>query len=101
MVHIYVLNVSVCTCLAFSSTVHHVMFFLGLSSHDYVLKIVPTIYEKLDGSTTFTYQYTWAYKVVTVFNTLQLIKRLCHSCHPLLTSTLNSTSVTRIILSKQ
>lgn len=34
----------------------------SLSSHDYVLKIVPTIYEKLDGSTTFTYQYTWAYK---------------------------------------
>ncbi|CAH3188275.1 unnamed protein product, partial [Porites evermanni] len=34
----------------------------SLSSHDYVLKIVPTIYEKLDGSRTFTYQYTWAYK---------------------------------------
>ncbi|CAH3176897.1 unnamed protein product, partial [Porites evermanni] len=34
----------------------------SLSSHDYVLKIVPTIYEKLDGSKTFTYQYTWAYK---------------------------------------
>lgn len=34
----------------------------SLSSHDYVLKIVPTIYEKLDGSKTFTYQYTWAHK---------------------------------------
>ena len=41
-------------------------YFSGLSSHDYVLKIVPTIYEKLDGSTTFTYQYTWAYKVRVV-----------------------------------
>jgi len=37
--------------------------FAGLSSHDYVLKIVPTIYEKLDGTSIFTYQYTWAYKV--------------------------------------
>ncbi|EDO49249.1 predicted protein [Nematostella vectensis] len=34
----------------------------GLASHDYILKIVPTIYQKLDGTTTFSYQYTWAYK---------------------------------------
>ncbi|XP_031563527.1 endoplasmic reticulum-Golgi intermediate compartment protein 1-like [Actinia tenebrosa] len=34
----------------------------ALSSHDYILKIVPTIYEKLDGTTQFSYQYTWAYK---------------------------------------
>lgn len=34
----------------------------ALSSHDYVLKIVPTIYEKLDGTKHFSYQYTWAHK---------------------------------------
>lgn len=34
----------------------------ALSSHDYVLKIVPTIYEKLDGTVQNTFQYTWAHK---------------------------------------
>ncbi|KXJ18404.1 endoplasmic reticulum-Golgi intermediate compartment protein 1 [Exaiptasia diaphana] len=34
----------------------------ALSSHDYILKIVPTIFQKLDGTTKFSYQYTWAYK---------------------------------------
>lgn len=34
----------------------------GISSHDYVLRVVPTIYEKLDGTKLYSFQYTWAYK---------------------------------------
>lgn len=32
------------------------------SSHDYVLRVVPTIYEKLDGTKLYSFQYTWAHK---------------------------------------
>ena len=42
------------------------MFISALSSHDYILKIVPTIYEKLDGTKHFSYQYTWAHKVLII-----------------------------------
>lgn len=34
----------------------------SIESHDYVMKIVPTIYESLHGEKTETYQYTYAYK---------------------------------------
>ncbi|XP_076825366.1 endoplasmic reticulum-Golgi intermediate compartment protein 1-like [Clavelina lepadiformis] len=34
----------------------------ALSSHDYVMKIVPTVYESIDGKTRYLYQYTHAYK---------------------------------------
>ncbi|XP_067132010.1 endoplasmic reticulum-Golgi intermediate compartment protein 1-like [Centruroides vittatus] len=34
----------------------------SVESHDYVMKIVPTIYEDLDGSLVHLYQYTAAYK---------------------------------------
>lgn len=34
----------------------------GFSSHDYVMKIVPTVYETIDGDTKYMYQYTHAYK---------------------------------------
>jgi hypothetical protein len=40
---------------------------VGISSHDYVLRVVPTIYEKLDGTKLYSFQYTWAYKVTTVW----------------------------------
>ncbi|XP_046851324.1 endoplasmic reticulum-Golgi intermediate compartment protein 1-like [Xenia sp. Carnegie-2017] len=33
-----------------------------LSSHDYILRVVPTIYEKLDGTQLYSFQYSWAYK---------------------------------------
>nr|CAB3243438.1 endoplasmic reticulum-Golgi intermediate compartment protein 1 [Phallusia mammillata] len=33
-----------------------------LSSHDYVMKIVPTVYETINGKTHYMYQYTHAYK---------------------------------------
>jgi hypothetical protein len=34
----------------------------GIESHDYIMKIVPTIYESYDGSTTISYQYTYAHR---------------------------------------
>lgn len=34
----------------------------ALSSHDYVMKIVPTVYESLGGKLQYAYQYTTAYK---------------------------------------
>eukprot|EP00794_Sanderia_malayensis_P005134 gene5134-5782_t len=34
----------------------------ALSSHDYVLRVVPTVYEKLDGTIQNSFQYTWAHK---------------------------------------
>jgi len=34
----------------------------GISSHDYVMKIVPTVYETIDGDMKYMYQYTHAYK---------------------------------------
>eukprot|EP00795_Rhopilema_esculentum_P011953 gene11953-2528_t len=39
----------------------------ALSSHDYVLRIVPTIYERLDGTTQNSFQYTWAHKEYTSY----------------------------------
>jgi hypothetical protein len=39
---------------------------VGISSHDYVLRIVPTIYEKIDGTKLYSFQYTWAYKVISM-----------------------------------
>lgn len=35
----------------------------ALASHDYILKIVPTVYEDLSGKQRFSYQYTVANKV--------------------------------------
>eukprot|EP00064_Thunnus_orientalis_P000128 superscaffoldBa00000006_g128 len=35
-----------------------------LASHDYILKIVPTVYEDLSGKQRFSYQYTVANKVL-------------------------------------
>ena len=34
----------------------------GLSSHDYIIKIVPTIYHRLNGSIQNTFQYSFAHK---------------------------------------
>lgn len=34
----------------------------SIESHDYVMKIVPTIYEDLGGKKTTTFQYTYAYR---------------------------------------
>lgn len=34
----------------------------ALSSHDYVMKIVPTVHEGIDGRVRYAYQYTSAYK---------------------------------------
>ena len=36
---------------------------VALASHDYILKIVPTVYEDLSGRKRFSYQYTVANKV--------------------------------------
>ncbi|KAF8767402.1 Endoplasmic reticulum-Golgi intermediate like protein [Argiope bruennichi] len=41
---------------------------LNIESHDYVMKIVPTIYETLDGLKIETYQYTYAYKSSVTFS---------------------------------
>lgn len=38
----------------------------ALASHDYILKIVPTVYEDLSGKLKFSYQYTVANKVLLV-----------------------------------
>lgn len=46
----------------------------ALASHDYILKIVPTVYEDMSGHQRFSYQYTVANKVLP-----------CHGCaRPLL-----------------
>ncbi|GIY18235.1 endoplasmic reticulum-Golgi intermediate compartment protein 1 [Caerostris extrusa] len=39
-----------------------------IESHDYVMKIVPTIYETLDGVKIESYQYTYAYKSSVTFS---------------------------------
>ncbi|GFT27797.1 endoplasmic reticulum-Golgi intermediate compartment protein 1 [Nephila pilipes] len=39
-----------------------------IESHDYVMKIVPTIYESLDGLKVESYQYTYAYKSSVTFS---------------------------------
>lgn len=39
-----------------------------IESHDYVMKIVPTIYQSLDGLTVHSYQYTYAYKSSVTFS---------------------------------
>ncbi|XP_071033182.1 endoplasmic reticulum-Golgi intermediate compartment protein 1 isoform X3 [Parasteatoda tepidariorum] len=41
--------------------------FADIESHDYVMKIVPTIYESLNGLKVETYQYTYAYKRIYTF----------------------------------
>ena len=35
----------------------------AMESHDYVMKIVPTVYEDIAGNKVVSYQYTYAYKV--------------------------------------
>ncbi|XP_066975721.1 endoplasmic reticulum-Golgi intermediate compartment protein 1-like [Macrobrachium rosenbergii] len=40
----------------------------SLESHDYVMKIVPTIYEDLSGKQTISYQYTYAYRSYISFS---------------------------------
>ncbi len=32
------------------------------ASHDYIMKIVPTIYEEIDGSLLYPYQFTFAHR---------------------------------------
>lgn len=39
------------------------LFPTALASHDYILKIVPTVYEDKSGKQQFSYQYTVANKV--------------------------------------
>uniref|UniRef100_T1IQS3 Endoplasmic reticulum vesicle transporter C-terminal domain-containing protein n=1 Tax=Strigamia maritima TaxID=126957 RepID=T1IQS3_STRMM len=39
-----------------------------LESHDYVMKIVPTIFEDLSGTEVITYQYTYAYRSYMSFS---------------------------------
>ena len=34
-----------------------------MESHDYIMKIVPTVYEDISGNRIVSYQYTYAYKV--------------------------------------
>lgn len=40
----------------------------SMESHDYVMKIVPTVYEDLSGSRVVSYQYTYAYKTYISFS---------------------------------
>ena len=35
----------------------------AMESHDYIMKIVPTVYEDISGGRLVSYQYTYAYKV--------------------------------------
>lgn len=39
------------------------MHFKDNVSHDYLLKIVPTIYEPIEDETLYPFQYTYAYRV--------------------------------------
>lgn len=41
-------------------------------SHDYTMKIVPTIFEDTYGNTDVSYQYTYAYSVITYFKYLNM-----------------------------
>ena len=38
----------------------------AMESHDYIMKIVPTVYEDISGNRIVSYQYTYAYKVRVV-----------------------------------
>lgn len=40
--------------------------YTALASHDYILKIVPTVYEDMSGKQRYSYQYTVANKVKTL-----------------------------------
>lgn len=48
-------------------------------SHDYLMKIVPTIYEDINGIRRYPYQYTFVYRVnIFGFNCLLLCVKLNH-----------------------
>lgn len=55
------------------------LFLAALSSHDYILKIVPTVYEDLSGRQRFSYQYTVASKVL-FFPLFFLLDHTSESC---------------------
>ncbi|KAF0293723.1 Endoplasmic reticulum-Golgi intermediate compartment protein 1 [Amphibalanus amphitrite] len=40
----------------------------AMESHDYVMKIVPTVYEDISGNKVVSYQYTYAYKTYISFS---------------------------------
>ncbi len=56
----------------------------ALASHDYILKIVPTVYEDLSGKQRFSYQYTVANKVLLLslfsFPSFPMRSSLCVIC---------------------
>lgn len=53
---------------AFDSLKDHDMLNVnGLSSHDYIIKIVPTKFKRLDGQVQGTFQYTFAHRDYMVF----------------------------------
>jgi len=40
----------------------------ALSTHEYIVKIVPSVYEELNGQLTFSYQYTYAHKEFVAYH---------------------------------
>jgi hypothetical protein len=39
-----------------------------MSSHDYIMKIVPTIYEEINGNQIYPYQFTYAHREYVPFS---------------------------------
>ncbi|XP_069186083.1 endoplasmic reticulum-Golgi intermediate compartment protein 1-like [Procambarus clarkii] len=49
----------------------------ALESHDYVMKVVPTIYEESSGNQLIAYQYTYAYRVSNTNIFSNVVVRTC------------------------
>ena len=41
-------------------------FFLESTSHDYIMRIVPTIYEHIDGHQLYPFQFTFVHRVNSI-----------------------------------
>ena len=46
----------------------HVLLFAAASTHDYYMKVVPTVFETSSGQQYFPYQYTFAQRVSFLIN---------------------------------
>lgn len=53
--------------------------YTALASHDYILKIVPTVYEDMSGKQRYSYQYTVANKVKILHSFLKRLDLILFS----------------------
>ncbi|KAH6945146.1 hypothetical protein HPB50_007423 [Hyalomma asiaticum] len=62
IIHDLTFGVKMVGSLAFQGAAFYNECRIRIESHDYVMKIVPTVYEKSKGERIESYQYTYAYK---------------------------------------